>query len=105
MIAEAGIVDEVTIMSVATLPANPVNEGLPRTIFIGVMLGFIFGIIFAVLREMFDTSIGTIEDVERTLKIAVLAVIPHIRTEDLKRRKNRRSRPTSPSCLFSKPFW
>ncbi len=98
MIAEAGVVDEVTIMSVATLPANPVNKGLPRTIFIGVMLGFIFGIIFAVLREMFDTSIGTIEDVERTLKIAVLAVIPHIRTEDLKKKK-KSEKPTDESLM------
>jgi capsular exopolysaccharide synthesis family protein len=87
MIAEAGVVDEVTVMSVATMPSNPINKGLPRTIFIGIMLGFIFGVIFAVLREMFDTSIGTIEDVERTLKIAVLAVIPHIRTEDQKKKK------------------
>jgi capsular exopolysaccharide family len=98
MIAEAGVVDEVTIMSVATLPSNPVNKGLPRTIFIGVLLGFIFGVIFAVLREMFDTSIGTIEDVERTLKIAVLAVIPHIRTEDPKKKK-KSEKPTDESLV------
>jgi tyrosine-protein kinase Etk/Wzc len=87
MIAEAGVVDEVTIMSMATLPSNPINTDMPRVIFIGILLGLIFGIIFAILREMFDTSIGTIEDVERTLKISVLAVIPHIKEEETKKSK------------------
>jgi polysaccharide biosynthesis transport protein len=87
LITEAGIVDEVTIMSVATLPANPVDKGLPKTVLIGAVLGLLFGIVFAVLREMLDTSIGTIEDVERALKVTVLAVIPHIRGDDKKGRK------------------
>jgi capsular exopolysaccharide synthesis family protein len=100
MIAEAGVVDEVTIMSMATLPARPNNSDLPRVLFIGVLLGLIFGIIFAVLREMFDTSIGTIEDVERTLKIAVLAVIPHIRGEDQKRKKTKKNAPDTVPPYF-----
>jgi succinoglycan biosynthesis transport protein ExoP len=100
MIAEAGVVDEVTIMSMATLPANPMNQDIARVIFIGILLGFIFGVIFAVLREMFDTSIGTIEDVERTLKIAVLAVIPHIRGEEQKKKKTKKAMPVSPSEYF-----
>lgn len=87
MITEAGVVDEVTIMSVATLPGKPIETGLPKTIFIGAILGILFGVVFAVLREMLDTSIGTIEDVERALKVVVLAVIPHIRGDDKRGRK------------------
>jgi tyrosine-protein kinase Etk/Wzc len=82
MIAEAGVVDEVTIMSLASLPQRPINKDLYRVVFIGIFLGLIVGIILMFFREILDTSIGTIEDVERTLKIAVLAVIPHIRSED-----------------------
>lgn len=86
LIAEAGVVDDVTIMSLATVPGAPINKNVTRVAGVGVFLGLIFGIIFAVIREMFDTSIGTIEDVERTLKLAVLAVIPHIAFGDQKRR-------------------
>jgi polysaccharide biosynthesis transport protein len=100
MIAEAGVVDEVTVMSMATLPANPMNQDMVRVVFIGILLGFIFGVIFAVLREMFDTSIGTIEDVERTLKIAVLAVIPHIRGEEVKKKKKKSKLPEAPPAYF-----
>jgi Mrp family chromosome partitioning ATPase/uncharacterized protein involved in exopolysaccharide biosynthesis len=102
MIAEAGVVDEVTIMSMATLPANAMNQDMTRVTFIGILLGFIFGVIFAVLREMFDTSIGTIEDVERTLKIAVLAVIPHIRGEEQKKKK--KSKIPEPPAAYFKTF-
>jgi Mrp family chromosome partitioning ATPase/uncharacterized protein involved in exopolysaccharide biosynthesis len=102
MIAEAGVVDEVTIMSMATLPANAMNQDMVRVLFIGILLGFIFGVIFAVLREMFDTSIGTIEDVERTLKIAVLAVIPHIKGDDQKKKK--KSKIPEPPAAYFKTF-
>jgi succinoglycan biosynthesis transport protein ExoP len=88
-IAEAGIVDDVSIISMATLPRSPVNKNMAQIVGVGIFLGLIFGIIFAIIREMFDTSIGTIEDVERTLKLAVLAVIPHIQhsLEKIKRKK------------------
>jgi Mrp family chromosome partitioning ATPase/uncharacterized protein involved in exopolysaccharide biosynthesis len=102
MIAEAGVVDEVTIMSMATLPANSMNQDMTQVVFIGILLGFIFGVIFAVLREMFDTSIGTIEDVERTLKIAVLAVIPHIKGDD--QNKKKKSKIPEPPASYFKTF-
>jgi tyrosine-protein kinase Etk/Wzc len=86
MIAEAGAVDDVTVLSMATLPASPTNKDMARVAGVGVFLGLIFGIIFAIVREMFDTSIGTIEDVERALKLPVLAVIPHIHPEEQKER-------------------
>ncbi len=100
MITEAGVVDEVTIMSMATLPLNATNTDLPRIVFIGVLLGLIFGTIFAVIREMLDTSIGTIEDVERTLKIAVLAVIPHIRSDEQKGKKSKKHAGDPPLPYF-----
>ncbi|MBD3391575.1 MAG: polysaccharide biosynthesis tyrosine autokinase, partial [Chitinivibrionales bacterium] len=89
LIAEAGVVDDVTIMSLATQPTKAVNKNTPRMALIGAFLGLLLGTLFAVVREMFDTSIGTIEDVERTLKLSVLAVIPHIQLEEQQKRLQR----------------
>jgi tyrosine-protein kinase Etk/Wzc len=82
LIAEAGVVDDITIMSTAILPREPMNKNTAKIVMIGAILGLLIGVFFAVVREMFDTSIGTIEDVERTLKMTVLAVIPHIILEE-----------------------
>lgn len=88
MITEAGIVDDVTIMSLASIPDNPVNKNVTRVASIGVLFGIILGLIFSILQEVLDTSIGTIEEVERTIKLPVLAVIPHI-LDDASKKKNR----------------
>jgi capsular exopolysaccharide synthesis family protein len=85
-IAEAGAVDDVSILSLALIPGQPFNKNLLQISSVGILLGLLFGIIFAIVREMFDTSIGTIEDVERTLKLSVLAVIPHIHVDEQRMR-------------------
>jgi tyrosine-protein kinase Etk/Wzc len=45
-------------------------------------MGFILGIVFAFLVEVFDTSMGTIEDVEELLQVPVLGVIPHLEGDE-----------------------
>ncbi len=90
MITEAGIVDDVTIMSLATTPSAPVNKSMARVAAIGILFGLILGLIFGILREVLDTSIGTIEEVERTIKLPVLAVIPHILHESPKGKNGKR---------------
>jgi tyrosine-protein kinase Etk/Wzc len=44
----------------------------------GVVMGLIIGVVLAFLAEVFDTSMGTIEDVEELLKVPVLGVIPQL---------------------------
>lgn len=90
LIAAAGAVDDITVMSLATAPTSATNKSMTQAAGTGVFLGLLLGIILAIVREMFDTSIGTIEDVERTLKLAVLAVIPHISGDDLRESKKAR---------------
>ncbi len=75
---EASIVDDITIMSLAGLPTTPINKGLFKILFAGTLIGLLLGIVVAILREILDTSIGTIEDVEEYLKLPVMGVIPHI---------------------------
>ncbi len=79
-------IDEVTITEPAVINRNPTNPATsPYTITgIGVLIGLIIGLIFAFIFEAFDTSIGTIEDVESYLSVPVIGLIPQIEMEELK---------------------
>jgi succinoglycan biosynthesis transport protein ExoP len=71
--------EEVNIVKPALLPTTPINP--PRTAAtgaMGVIIGIVIGLIIAFIVETFDTSLGAIEDVEQTLGIPVLGVIPHV---------------------------
>jgi succinoglycan biosynthesis transport protein ExoP len=71
--------EEVNIVKPALLPTTPINP--PRTAAtgaMGVVIGIVLGLIIAFVVETFDTSLGAIEDVEQTLGIPVLGVIPHV---------------------------
>ncbi|MCP4650949.1 MAG: AAA family ATPase [PVC group bacterium] len=48
---------------------------------IGGILGVILGFAFALIMESLDTSIATIEDVEKIVKVPVLGVIPSVFTD------------------------
>jgi tyrosine-protein kinase Etk/Wzc len=79
LIQESGKVQEVTVVKPAVVPAAPFN--IPSKIMIvitGILMGLLIGIVFAFLAEVFDTSMGTIEDVEELLNVPVLGVIPQI---------------------------
>ena len=76
--------EEVNIVKPALLPSSPINP--PRTVAtgaMGVVIGFVFGLVIAFVVETFDTSLGAIEDVEQTLKTAVLGVIPQVDVKDI----------------------
>ncbi len=84
-IQESGKLEEVSIVRPAVAPAEPFN--IPSKLMIvttGVLMGLIIGIVLAFLAEVFDTSMGTIEDVEELLKVPVLGVIPQFEGEGRK---------------------
>ena len=71
--------EEVNIVKPALLPTTPINP--PQTTAtgaMGVIIGILLGLIMAFVAETFDTSLGAIEDVEQTLGVPVLGVIPHV---------------------------
>ena len=77
LIKGAERIEEVSIIEPAVPPGGPKNApkgtlNLVLSSLIGVLLGFVL----AFVRESFDTSIGTIEDVEAFLHVPVLGVIP-----------------------------
>ncbi len=81
LIREADQADEVTIVKPAMLNADPININMARTVSVGFVIGLMLGLVLAILFETFDTSIGTIEDVEEYLQVPVLGVIPNIDTD------------------------
>jgi len=76
--------EEVVIVRPAFEPYKPINP--PNTVpsgFMGAMIGLVFGLVFAFIVETFDTSIGAIDEVEQTLGLAVMGLIPHIDEKDI----------------------
>ncbi|MBZ0264572.1 polysaccharide biosynthesis tyrosine autokinase [bacterium] len=81
LIREADQADEVMVVRPAMLNSSPININMFRTISVGIVIGLMLGLVLAFLFETFDTSIGTIEDVEEYLQVPVMGVIPHIDIE------------------------
>jgi polysaccharide biosynthesis transport protein len=59
------------------LPGNrPVKPNKPLNIALGIIIGLVVGVGLAFFIEYLDTSVKTIDDVERSLQSPVLGVIP-----------------------------
>ena len=79
LIQDAERPEEVTVIRPAIEPARPINP--PNTAssgLLGVMLGLVLGLVFAFIVETFDTSLGAIDDVEQTLGLPVVGLIPYV---------------------------
>jgi tyrosine-protein kinase Etk/Wzc len=97
MIQDSGKVEEISIIKPAVIPEKPFNvPSKLMIVFTGIVMGMIVGVVFAFLAEMFDTSMGTIEDVEELLEVPVLGVIPQLGSEPRGRGAGRRE--TLPDC-------
>ena len=77
-ITEAQKISDVSIVNPAVMPHSPVSPQKQTNVLIGGMAGLILGFTIAFLFETLDTSIGTIEDVEKSVKLPVLGIIPSI---------------------------
>lgn len=77
LLAEAEQVSDVTVLSYANVPTVPISPKKNLNKITGAIVGIILGVVFAFVLENFDTSIGTIEDVEQIVKLPVVGVIPH----------------------------
>jgi uncharacterized protein involved in exopolysaccharide biosynthesis len=55
---------------------SPVSPNVTLNLVLGAVVGLIFGLGIAFFLEYLDTSVKTLEDVERYLQVPVLAVIP-----------------------------
>ena len=84
-IQNAGEVREISIVERATEASVLPQPTRNLKAMAGLLIGLILGGIFAVIMESLDTSIGTIEDVERYVQLPVLGVIPHMDREKIQR--------------------
>ena len=66
----------VEIMDRAQPGAKPVRPNKPLNIILGIIIGLVVGVGLAFFIEYLDTSVKTIDDVERSLQSPVLGVIP-----------------------------
>ncbi|MGC4016682.1 MAG: polysaccharide biosynthesis tyrosine autokinase [Luteolibacter sp.] len=58
------------------LATGPVSPNVTLYLTLGAVLGLVFGVGIAFFLEYLDTSVKTLEDVERYLQVPVLAVVP-----------------------------
>jgi polysaccharide biosynthesis transport protein len=60
----------------AVISNSPVSPNVTLNLVLGAVVGLVFGVGIAFFLEYLDTSVKTLEDVERYLQVPVLAVIP-----------------------------
>ena len=68
--------DPITLHEKPRKAKKPVFPNFTLHLFLGAGLGLVFGVGIAFLLEHLDTSVKSLEDVERYLQVPVLAVIP-----------------------------
>jgi len=84
LIQDAEKPEEVAIVRPAFEPSEPINPpDIASSAILGAMIGLVLGLVFSFIVETFDTSLGAIEDVEETLGLPVLGLIPHIEPKDI----------------------
>jgi succinoglycan biosynthesis transport protein ExoP len=66
----------VTEVDKAEVNPRPVRPNKPLNVALGIIIGLVVGVGLAFFIEYLDTSVKTIDDVERTLQAPVLGVIP-----------------------------
>jgi polysaccharide biosynthesis transport protein len=66
----------VTVHDIAFADQKPVRPNVYLNLILGVVVGLVLGVGLAFFIEYLDTSVKTIDDVERALQAPVLAVIP-----------------------------
>ena len=68
--------DSIIMIDEPVMSDNPVSPNVRMNLMLGAAVGLVFGIGIAFFLEYIDTSVKSLEDVERYLQVPVLAVIP-----------------------------
>ncbi|MCY0905475.1 polysaccharide biosynthesis tyrosine autokinase [Arthrobacter sp. H14-L1] len=69
---EEGSVVKLSTIEPATEPISPSSPKVPLNLALGLVVGLLLGLSVAVLRQVLDTRVRTVEDIERITTAAVL---------------------------------
>ncbi len=84
-IMEAAKIEEVLIVKPALEPHSPIKSSQVKLkAFVGAVIGFIIGLVFAFIYETLDTSIGAIREIEEFVGLSVLGVIPAVDLKEVR---------------------
>ena len=79
---------DIRVIDEARVPGSPIKPNKKLNLAIGGILGLMLGVMLVFFLEYMDNTIKTTEDVERTLNLPILGVIPKDTPEKKKRKKN-----------------
>jgi capsular exopolysaccharide synthesis family protein len=66
---------QLSTVRAATVPQSPTSPNLPLNVVLGLLIGVFIGVGTAILRELLDTKVRDVEDVEAVSEASVLGVI------------------------------
>ncbi|MBN2089833.1 polysaccharide biosynthesis tyrosine autokinase, partial [candidate division KSB1 bacterium] len=70
--------ENIQVLEAAMVPEFPVNGNKKQRAMVGVLVGFLLGVVIALLLEFLDKSIKSPDEVKKHLKLNILGTIPEI---------------------------
>ena len=68
------------IIDAADLPEQPISPNIPKNTLIGGFLGVFVAAAIIFLRDLFDNTLKTPDEIENSFGVPVLGMVPHIET-------------------------
>jgi succinoglycan biosynthesis transport protein ExoP len=86
-VEETQQIEQFTIIEQAHVPEKPEKPKLPVIFLVGFFLSFASGIFASVIRENFDHSVKSVDELQKLTRLPVLSVLPYILNEEEEERK------------------
>lgn len=67
-----------TIIDPAEMPMAPSSPNIPRNTVAGAFLGFVLAVVVVFLMDLFDNTIKSAEELDKTFGVPVLGMVPNI---------------------------
>jgi succinoglycan biosynthesis transport protein ExoP len=88
-VEETQQIEQFTIIEQAQVPETPEKPKRGIIILVGLFLSMASGIFASIIRENFDHSIKSVDELQKLTKVPVLSVLPYILNEEEEQIKNK----------------